>query len=116
MDYNGADGRAVLTLTGVGSLADYQSVLRQVSYFNSLDEPNNQLRQISMVLDDGGRNSGNTWPDGNTRDGDGWNGLSVQLQTRLTNDAPIANNQTVEMIEDAKNHAIPVHTFAEPIL
>jgi VCBS repeat-containing protein len=42
-----------LTLTGSGSLAHYQSLLRTVTYFNSSDTPSGDVRGISIEVNDG---------------------------------------------------------------
>jgi VCBS repeat-containing protein len=50
--YDAATG--VLTLTGLASLADYQSALRSVTYFNASDNPSAAGRTVSFQVDDGG--------------------------------------------------------------
>jgi VCBS repeat-containing protein len=49
--YNAATG--VLTLVGAASLANYQTALRSVTYFNTSDNPSNNTRTISYAVDDG---------------------------------------------------------------
>ncbi len=49
--YNGGTG--VLSLTGSDTLANYQTVLRSVTYNNSSAAPNETNRNISCVLNDG---------------------------------------------------------------
>jgi len=49
--YNAATG--VLTLSGSSSVANYQSALRSVTYFNSSDNPSGAARTISYQVDDG---------------------------------------------------------------
>jgi len=49
--YDPATG--VLTLTGVDSVANYQRVLRTVTYDNVLPQPNTNDRYIEFTLDDG---------------------------------------------------------------
>jgi VCBS repeat-containing protein len=49
--YNGATG--VLTLSGESSVANYQTALRSVTYFNSSDNPSTATRTISYQVDDG---------------------------------------------------------------
>jgi hypothetical protein len=46
-----------LTLTGVDTLANYQTVLRSVTYNNSSNAPNTTGRSISFVVNDGAANS-----------------------------------------------------------
>jgi hypothetical protein len=43
----------VLTLTGVDSIANYQRVLRTVTYNNTLPQPNTENRFIEFTVDDG---------------------------------------------------------------
>lgn len=43
-----------LTLTGVDSIANYQRVLRTVTYDNILPSPDTTVREIEFVLNDGG--------------------------------------------------------------
>jgi hypothetical protein len=47
-------GTGVLDLTGTASLADYEAVLRTVSYFNSSDDPSVAARTAEFEVDDGG--------------------------------------------------------------
>ena len=49
--YNAATG--VLTLSGTATVADYQTALRSVTYFNSSDTPSTAIRTISFQADDG---------------------------------------------------------------
>src|SRR5213075_2124861 len=49
--YNSATG--VLTLSGSSSVANYQTALRSVTYFNSSDNPSGATRTISYQVDDG---------------------------------------------------------------
>jgi CSLREA domain-containing protein len=51
-NYNALTG--VLTLTGTALLADYETVLRSVTYFNSSQNPSNLPRTVSFQVDDGG--------------------------------------------------------------
>ncbi|HEX3528831.1 MAG TPA: Ig-like domain-containing protein [Thermoanaerobaculia bacterium] len=46
-------GTGVLTLSGSSSLANYQTALRSVTYFNSSDNPSGSPRTISWQVDDG---------------------------------------------------------------
>jgi hypothetical protein len=49
--YNPATG--VLTLTGSASLANYQSALRSVTYFNSSASPSTAARTVTVTVNDG---------------------------------------------------------------
>jgi len=48
--YNSATG--VLTLSGTDTIANYQSVLRSITYNNSSDTPNTTTRSISVAITD----------------------------------------------------------------
>jgi cadherin-like protein/VCBS repeat protein len=50
--YDPATG--VLTFTGHATLADYEALLRSVSYFNTSQNPSNLQRTVSFQVDDGG--------------------------------------------------------------
>ncbi|MEH2089637.1 beta strand repeat-containing protein [Nostoc sp.] len=54
-NYNSNTG--VLTLTGSASVANYQTVLRSVTYTNSSDNPSTTPRTVSFVVNDGASNS-----------------------------------------------------------
>jgi hypothetical protein len=47
----------VLTLSGTGTVAQYQQVLRTVTYNNTAAAPNSTARTITFVVDDGASNS-----------------------------------------------------------
>ena len=49
--YNAATG--TLTLTGTATIGDYQTALRQVTYFNSSNNPTPLTRQVTFTVDDG---------------------------------------------------------------
>jgi VCBS repeat-containing protein len=53
--WNAATG--VLTLTGATTVANYQTALRSVTYFNSSDAPGTLTRTVSFVVNDGAANS-----------------------------------------------------------
>lgn len=53
--YNSATG--VLTLTGISSVVNYQTALRNISYDNISSTPNTANRTISFVVNDGAENS-----------------------------------------------------------
>ena len=50
-------GTGVLSLSGVSSLANYQTALRSVAYVNASDNPSTLNRTISFVVNDGSANS-----------------------------------------------------------
>ncbi|WP_445635253.1 hypothetical protein NSTC745_07193 [Nostoc sp. DSM 114161] len=54
---SGSYSNGVLNLTGSASVADYQSVLRSVTYQNSSDNPSAITRTISFVVNDGSSDS-----------------------------------------------------------
>ncbi|NLF32487.1 MAG: tandem-95 repeat protein, partial [Planctomycetes bacterium] len=54
-DYNAATG--VLTLSGADSVADYQAVLRTVTFVTASDDPTDTARTITFVANDGTSNS-----------------------------------------------------------
>jgi hypothetical protein len=43
----------VLTLTGTASIADYESVLRTLTYNNTSDHPDGETRQVDVTVNDG---------------------------------------------------------------
>src|SRR4030095_1365168 len=47
----------ILTLTGVATLADYQTALQQILYSNSGDNPGTDDRVIDVVVNDGTNDS-----------------------------------------------------------
>nr|MDZ8286422.1 FG-GAP-like repeat-containing protein [Nostoc sp. ChiSLP01] len=51
---SGSYSNGVLTLTGSATVAEYQSVLRSVTYQNNSDNPSAITRIISFVVNDGG--------------------------------------------------------------
>ncbi|NJR32899.1 MAG: hypothetical protein HC778_09000, partial [Chamaesiphon sp. CSU_1_12] len=74
-----------LTLSGTGTVAQYQQVLRSITYNNTAANPDLADRSIQFVVDDGMSNS-------NT---------SILATTTLTfNDAPTATNKTLTTNED----------------
>ena len=46
-------GTGVLTLSGTATVANYQTALRSVTYFNSSDNPSTLARTVSFVVNDG---------------------------------------------------------------
>jgi VCBS repeat-containing protein len=78
-DQNGITGAwnastGELTLTGSGTLAQYQAALRSITYTNTSEEPNNVTRTVSLTISDGNLNSNTS-----TRD----------IQIVSVNDAPV---------------------------
>ena len=58
IDQNGISGNwdavaGILTLSGVASVADYQTALQSVTYFNSSDAPSADIRTVGFSADDG---------------------------------------------------------------
>ncbi len=53
--YNAAAG--VLTLTGTSSVANYQAVLRSVTYVNTSENPSTAKRTITILVNDGALNA-----------------------------------------------------------
>jgi parallel beta-helix repeat protein/predicted outer membrane repeat protein len=70
-------GTGVLDLTGTALLADYQQVLRTVSYFNSSDDPSTVARTAVFEVNDGG---------GFVNVGD------IGITVNAINDNPVLNN------------------------
>lgn len=50
---NFSDTTGVLTLTGITSVADYESALRSVQYHNSSDNPSVSGRTVALTINDG---------------------------------------------------------------
>ena len=67
----------VLTLSGSSSVANYQTALRSVTYFNSSDNPS-QTRTISYQVDDGSAAN------------DASNVVTSTVSVTPVNDAPLA--------------------------
>ncbi|MFT6865638.1 MAG: VCBS repeat-containing protein, partial [Cyclobacteriaceae bacterium] len=74
--YDNTDG--VLELSGVASIADYQTAIHQIVYNNVSVNPNNEDRIITVVVNDGAQNS-NT---GNTT-------MSIKFPPVLTSIGPV---------------------------
>ncbi|HDZ20438.1 MAG TPA: DUF4347 domain-containing protein [Phycisphaerae bacterium] len=81
-------GAGVLTLSGMSSVANYQTALRWVTYTNISDAPNMTGRIISFIATDGKHYS-----DQVTR------GITITA----TNDAPSVSDDTFSIAEDAAN-------------
>ncbi|WP_392534808.1 beta strand repeat-containing protein [Nostoc sp. C117] len=84
--YNSSTG--VLTLTGSSSVANYQTVLRSVTYTNSSDNPSTTPRTVSFVVNDGASNS---------------TALTRNINITAVNDAPVATatNSALAYTENA---------------
>ena len=67
-------GTGVLTLTGVGTLAEYETALKQIFYSSTSDDPGTQDRLIEVVVNDGANNS---------------NVAAALISVTATNDAPV---------------------------
>ena len=78
----------VLTLTGQASVADYQAVLRSVTYSNSSDNPSEDARTIEFQVSDG--SSENAWSIAATS----------TVEVTAVNDAPELNHFNVELNGD----------------
>ncbi|WP_143854090.1 beta strand repeat-containing protein [Nostoc sp. 'Peltigera membranacea cyanobiont' 210A] len=76
--YNSSTG--VLTLTGNSSVANYQNVLRSLTYTNSSDNPNTTPRTVSFVVSDGIANS---------------TVVNRNINITAVNDAPVAVNDSI---------------------
>ena len=70
----------VLTITANAPLADYQAVLRSVTYNNLSQNPNSAARSVSFLVNDGALNS---------------NVAISTVQVLAVNDAPIAQSQNL---------------------
>ncbi len=84
--YNSVTG--VLSLTGVDTVANYQQVLRTITYDNTAQDPDATARIITFVANDG-------TDDSNV----GTTTLSVVPQ----NDAPVVDNQSFGIAENSPN-------------
>ncbi len=94
--YNATTG--VLTLSGSSSVANYQQVLRTVTYNNSSQNPNTANRTINFIVNDDAANSAVA---------------TTTLRVTAVNDAPtIAAPPTVTVMEDVAS-AITGITFAD---
>ena len=50
-------GTGILTLSGSASVANYQTALRSIRYFNSSDNPSTPIRTVAFTVNDGDLNS-----------------------------------------------------------
>ena len=67
-------GTGVLTLTGVGTLAEYETALKQIFYSSTSNDPGTEDRLIEVVVNDGANNS---------------NVAAALISVTATNDAPV---------------------------
>lgn len=82
---NWDSGTGTLTLSGTTSVANYQAALRQVSYYNTSEQPNNNVRTIVFVVSDGTSSSG-----ASTRD----------INVFSVNDAPTTSAVTLTAVTE----------------
>ncbi|MBV8516272.1 MAG: tandem-95 repeat protein [Acidobacteria bacterium] len=77
-----------LTLSGSDTLANYQQVLRSITYANSAQDPNTTARSISIVVNDGDVNS---------------NTVTKTMSVTAVNDAPVVTTSggTTAFVEDS---------------
>ena len=81
-DNNGITGTwstetGVLSLAGSSSVANYQSALRSIKYFNNSNDPSVVARTVSFIVNDGSANS---------------NTVTRQITVTAVNDAPVLSN------------------------
>ncbi|MGE3268981.1 MAG: Ig-like domain-containing protein [Chloroflexota bacterium] len=89
-------GIYTLTLTGPGTVADYQTALQRVTYNNSSDQPTTTPdRIISFTVNDGAINS---------------NTDTKSVSVAAVDDAPVAVNDAETVLEDSLNTSIDVLT------
>jgi len=67
-------GTATLTLTGTASVADYQTAIRSIAFYNGSDAPSTSQRSIDIVVTDGAATS---------------NVLTRTVDVAQSNDAPV---------------------------
>jgi VCBS repeat-containing protein len=85
----------ILSLTGSATLADYEAVLRQVS-FDSTSEAPGTSRTISWTVDDGAASSATA---------------STTIAVTEVNDAPSGADKTITLLEDSGTHVLTVADF-----
>ena len=84
-------GTGVLSLTGVASVADYQTALRSITYLNTSDAPGIVARTVAFIVNDGAANS---------------NTATRSIGVTAVNDAPTLGNGTLAAVnEDSANPA-----------
>ena len=93
-------GTGVLTLTGVDTVANYQQVLRTITYDNTLQDPDATARMITFVAFDGTDTS---------------NVGTTTLTIVSQNDAPVVNDQSFGIIENSPNGtSVGTIAFSDP--
>ncbi|MFN8526793.1 MAG: Calx-beta domain-containing protein [Chloroflexota bacterium] len=100
-DQNGIAGSysgGMLTLTGLATVAEYETAMRSVAYFNNSDRPNTAARNVLVQVNDGTGGAG---------------GLSALVGRVITvtpvNDPPVANADTYSV---GANNTLAVNTLA----
>ena len=92
-DNNGITGTwntetGVLSLTGSSSVANYQSALRSIKYFNNSNDPSVVARTVSFIVNDGSANS---------------NIVTRQITVTAVNDAPVLTNIETTSLKYTEN-------------
>ncbi len=94
----GADGPVILTLTGVASLAEYESMIRSATFFIASDAPSEAIRNITISVNDGDSNS---------------NVGVTSIAVTAVNDAPIAvDDNSIVFDEDTARTIFPAELLA----
>ena len=86
----GSYSAGVLSLSGSSSVANYQTALRSVTYYNSSDSPSTLTRTISFQVNDGVGNS---------------NTVTRNVTVTAVNDVPVRTAGTLTPISVAENSA-----------
>ncbi|MBX9258673.1 putative Ig domain-containing protein [Desmonostoc muscorum CCALA 125] len=97
--YNSTTG--VLTLTGSSTVANYQTVLRSITYNNSSDNPTTTPRTVSFVVNDGTANS---------------TAVTRNINITAVNDNPVVANPVADQTattDTAFNFALPPNAFSD---
>ncbi|MEC5387334.1 DUF4347 domain-containing protein, partial [Uliginosibacterium sp. H3] len=83
-------GTGVLTLSGTTTVANYQTALRSITYYNSSDSPSTATRTVTFTVNDGSTTGSNT----------------RNISVTAVNDAPTGADKTITTNEDT------AYTFA----
>uniref|UniRef100_A0A8J7CZN8 Putative Ig domain-containing protein n=1 Tax=Desmonostoc muscorum LEGE 12446 TaxID=1828758 RepID=A0A8J7CZN8_DESMC len=97
--YNSSTG--VLTLTGSSTVANYQTVLRSITYNNSSDNPTTTPRTVSFLVNDGTANS---------------TAVTRNINITAVNDNPVVANPVADQTattDTAFNFALPPNAFSD---
>ena len=78
----------MLNLVGSSSVANYQSALRSIKYFNNSDDPSVLARKVSFIVNDGSANS---------------NIVTRQVRVTAANDAPVLSNIETSSLRYTEN-------------